>query len=167
MDRDRECVYVQGRGEECSRVIEEKEDHFPGWWVVFPCWQGTREEGKEKKRKGGQTRWKHGGKKENIEAVSLRGKGEESEVSWRLEAAVLKRGDRTVCWFHRRETLWLGRCITDRPHWILKGSSRTILKIGGRMILSVRQHHWDGGKGAFAPLKEDFHSTLRVVAWRT
>ena len=34
-------------------------------------------------------------------------------------------------------------------------------------VKKVRQHHWDGGKGAFAPLKEDFHSTLRVVAWRT
>ena len=34
-------------------------------------------------------------------------------------------------------------------------------------VKKVRQHDWDGGKGAFTPWKEGFHSTLRVVAWRT
>ena len=120
MDIDRECVYVQGRGEECSRVIEEKEDHFPGWWVVFPCWQGTREEGKEKKRKGGQTRWKQGEKKENIEAVNLRGRWGNEMFEGDLEAAVLEqRGGAIVCGFiGDRPCDWEGD--RDRTRWILK-----------------------------------------------
>ena len=30
MDIDRECVYVQKRGGECSRMIEGKKYHFSG-----------------------------------------------------------------------------------------------------------------------------------------
>ena len=85
VDRKWGCVQEKEKKwyekEECSRVIKGKKDHFSGWWVVFPCWQGTREEGKEKKRKKGHTIEER--EKKTSEAVIFRERrGGEKREGW-------------------------------------------------------------------------------------
>ena len=96
--------------EECSRVIKGKKDHFPGWWVVFPCWQGTREEGKEKKRKK-DTRLT---KKKKEWGCDFQREEEWSVGVLKGEAVIFRERRRTGCCFKRESDCvqeWFGAVV--------------------------------------------------------